>query len=94
MAIQDRTAEFKAHVQASSRKIKRPPSERHLLEDEKRAVVKGGRGEFARRAAEIGRSINATMGKLERLANCECCLGVRKGGRGANGCSGEEENAL
>lgn len=70
MAIQDRTAEFHAQVSAVSRKLKRPPSaQRHLLEDEKRAVVKGGRGEFARRAAEIGRSINTTMGKLERLAN-------------------------
>ncbi|RPA80888.1 t-SNARE [Ascobolus immersus RN42] len=74
VSIQDRTAEFHAHVKTLSRKIKRPPgtSKAPLLSDYDNADAaprKPSRSEFARKAAEVGRSINDTMTKLERLAH-------------------------
>lgn len=73
MAIQDRTAEFRAAVSTLSKQKKRavPPQQQRLLDGQDGSVGKPSRGEFARRAAEIGRSINATMAKLEKLASCE-----------------------
>lgn len=73
--IQDRTAEFHAHVKTLSRKIKRPPhapGKAPLLSDydDGTPVRKPSRSEFARKAADVGRAINDTMGKLERLAHC------------------------
>jgi hypothetical protein len=47
-----------------------------LLTDSQKAAANGSadgkprRSEFARRAAEIGRGIGVTMGKLEKLAQC------------------------
>lgn len=75
-SIQDRTAEFHTVVSSLSRRINRPPSTAAkvpLLSDvpdrpSSTTGKKAARSEFARRAAEIGRSINSTMGKLERLA--------------------------
>ena len=51
-----------------------------LLSDSEKAAAGVGpdgkprRSEFARRAAEIGRGISGTMGKLEKLAQCMCTL--------------------
>ncbi|KAI5808995.1 putative ER-golgi SNARE complex subunit [Peziza echinospora] len=75
-SIQDRTSEFHTVVSSLSRRINRPPStsRQPLLSDvpdrpaSTTGTKKAARSEFARRAAEIGRSINSTMGKLERLA--------------------------
>lgn len=76
VSIQDRTAEFQTVVSSLSRRINRPPSTAAkvpLLSDvpdrpSSTTGKKAARSEFARRAADIGRSINSTMGKLERLA--------------------------
>lgn len=76
MSIQDRTEEFRAvlaqaekrHAAASKVGLQR----RSLLTDAQKADANGGpkprRSEFARTAAEIGRGISDTMGKLEKLA--------------------------
>ncbi|KAF8476832.1 t-SNARE [Kalaharituber pfeilii] len=78
ISIQDRTAEFHTVVNSLSRRINRPASaatgaKQPLLSDVpdrpgSTTGRKAARSEFARRAAEIGRNINSTMGKLERLA--------------------------
>jgi syntaxin 5 len=65
--IQDRTSEFRTLIQAASKKLARNNAHQRLLAPDKPAH---SRGEFARRAADIGRSITNTMGKLERLAQC------------------------
>ncbi|KEZ43033.1 Integral membrane protein sed5 [Scedosporium apiospermum] len=74
-SIQDRTSEFKAVLaQAQKRQAsgKVGAQRRSLLTDSQKAAANGTatprRSEFARRAAEIGRGIAATMGKLEKLA--------------------------
>lgn len=81
-SIQDRTSEFKSvltQVQkrhTSSSKI--GAQRQSLLTDSQKAAANKGvngdlkprRSEFARKAAEIGRGIGATMGKLEKLAQC------------------------
>lgn len=73
-AIQDRTSEFKAVLaQAQKRHAagKVGAQRRSLLTDSQKASANGAassKSEFARRAAEIGRGIAATMGKLEKLA--------------------------
>ncbi|PKS12103.1 hypothetical protein jhhlp_001400 [Lomentospora prolificans] len=73
-AIQDRTSEFRAVLaQAQKRQAsgKVGAQRRSLLTDSQRAAANSSpapRSEFARRAAEIGRGIAATMGKLEKLA--------------------------
>jgi len=76
-SIQDRTSEFKAVLaQAQKRQAsgKVGAQRRSLLTDSQKAAANGTatprRSEFARRAAEIGRGIAATMGKLEKLAQC------------------------
>lgn len=76
MSIQDRTTEFHALTTSASKKLSRNnPSSAHarLLSNgkgEEKPRRQGGRGEFARRAMDIGRAITDTMGKLERLAMC------------------------
>ncbi|RCI17099.1 hypothetical protein L249_1803 [Ophiocordyceps polyrhachis-furcata BCC 54312] len=77
-SIQDRTAEFKSVLAQAQR---RQPSNkvgskrRSLLSDSQKAAAAADgdaktprRSDFARKAAEIGRGISATMGKLEKLA--------------------------
>lgn len=74
--MQDRTAEFRSVVkQAQKRQASaKVGSRRNLLTDSQKAAADGTqagpqrRSEFARRAAEIGRGIAGTMGKLEKLA--------------------------
>lgn len=76
-SIQDRTIEFKsvlAQVQRRQASSKVGAQRQSLLTDSQKAAANGvpdgkpKRSEFARRAAEIGRGISATMGKLEKLA--------------------------
>lgn len=77
-SIQDRTAEFKSVLQAAQRRQasqKVGSQRRSLLSDSEKAAANGDarprRSEFARKAAEIGRGISATMAKLEKLAQRE-----------------------
>lgn len=75
-SIQDRTSEFKSvltQVQRRQASSKISAQRRSLLTDSQKSAANGDaqphrRSEFARRAAEIGRGIAATMGKLEKLA--------------------------
>jgi syntaxin 5 len=74
-SIQDRTAEFRSvltQVQKRQTTSKVGSQRRSLLTDSQKAAADGDassrRSEFAKRAAEIGRGIAATMGKLEKLA--------------------------
>ncbi|KYK56997.1 t-SNARE syntaxin [Drechmeria coniospora] len=74
-SVQDRTSEFKSVlVQAQRRQnsAKLGSQRRSLLSDSQKAAAnsdaKPRRSDFARTAAEIGRGISATMGKLEKLA--------------------------
>ncbi|KAJ0384748.1 hypothetical protein COL922a_007750 [Colletotrichum nupharicola] len=74
-SIQDRTSEFQSVLaQAQRRKAssKLGAQQRSLLTDSQKAAADGDsrprRSEFARQAAQIGRGISATMGKLEKLA--------------------------
>ncbi|KAH8884237.1 syntaxin-5 [Thozetella sp. PMI_491] len=73
--IQDRTSEFKTIVAQAERRqaaSKVGAQRRSLLTDSQKNAADGNgrprRSEFARKAAEIGRGISATMGKLEKLA--------------------------
>ncbi|EWC44145.1 hypothetical protein DRE_07202 [Drechslerella stenobrocha 248] len=76
MTVQDRTQEFRSCVTTATRRIPTASASRNNLlsgasapllanDGEKRRL---SRGEFARQAADIGRKITATTGKLERLA--------------------------
>ncbi|KAG4279054.1 syntaxin 5 [Fusarium proliferatum] len=76
-SIQDRTSEFKSVLAQAQRKqssSKVGSQRRSLLTDAQKDAANGHAGgpprrsEFARKAAEIGRGISATMGKLEKLA--------------------------
>lgn len=75
-SIQDRTSEFKsvlAQAQRRNNAGKVGAQRRTLLTESQRADAQGEvqpqrRSDFARKAAEIGRGISATMGKLEKLA--------------------------
>ncbi|KAI5463985.1 t-SNARE [Mariannaea sp. PMI_226] len=74
-SIQDRTSEFKSVLAQAQRRHasnKAGSQRRSLLSDaQKSAAAADGnprRSDFARKAAEIGRGISATMGKLEKLA--------------------------
>ena len=74
-SIQDRTAEFKsvlAQAQRRQAQSKVGSQRRSLLTDAQKADASPDgpprRSEFARQAAQIGRGISATMGKLEKLA--------------------------
>ena len=70
VAINDRTAEFRHIVSAAKRRQTQKPGSQRLLNDSQKDSGNGPprRSEFARQAAEIGRGISATMGKLEKLA--------------------------
>jgi Syntaxin-5 N-terminal, Sly1p-binding domain len=81
--IQDRTSEFRAILtQAQKRQnSSKVGSQRvSLLSDAQKREANGSaapagserraRSEFARNAAQVGRGITASMGKLERLAQC------------------------
>ncbi|MCJ1290573.1 cis-Golgi t-SNARE syntaxin [Xylographa carneopallida] len=82
-SIQDRTPEFRAVLAQAQKRLNsnRAGGQRQSLLTEaqkaaangtangdSKALRKGTRSEFARRAAEIGRGISGTMEKLERLA--------------------------
>ncbi|KAH0593292.1 hypothetical protein MHUMG1_09014 [Metarhizium humberi] len=74
-SVQDRTSEFKsvlAQAQKRQNANKVGSQRRSLLTDAQKAAADGSaqpkRSDFARKAAEIGRGISATMGKLEKLA--------------------------
>lgn len=75
-SIQDRTSEFKSVLAQAQRKqnaSKVGSQRRSLLNDAQKAAADGNappprRSDFARNAADIGRGISATMGKLEKLA--------------------------
>lgn len=74
-SIQDRTSEFKsvlAQAQRRQASAKVGSQRRSLLSDSQKSAASGDgpprRSDFARKAAEIGRGISATMGKLEKLA--------------------------
>ncbi|KAH8122876.1 uncharacterized protein TrAFT101_000462 [Trichoderma asperellum] len=74
-SIQDRTAEFKsvlAQAQRRQNANKASAQRKSLLNDAQKSAANGDgrvrRSDFARKAAEIGRGISATMGKLEKLA--------------------------
>ncbi|KAH6688937.1 integral membrane protein sed5 [Plectosphaerella plurivora] len=75
-SIQDRTSEFKSVLAQAQRRqnnnSKVGAQRRSLLNDAQKAAADGDnrprRSDFARQAATIGRSISATMGKLEKLA--------------------------
>ncbi|KAM0248864.1 hypothetical protein ACHAQJ_009263 [Trichoderma viride] len=74
-SIQDRTAEFKSVLLQAQRRQnanKVGAQRRSLLNDAQKSAANGDararRSDFARKAAEIGRGISATMGKLEKLA--------------------------
>lgn len=80
-SIQDRTNEFRSvltQVQKRQANSKVGAQRQSLLTDSQKAAANGSAGldgkprrsEFARRAAEIGRGIGTTMGKLEKLAQC------------------------
>ncbi|RFU35295.1 hypothetical protein B7463_g1046, partial [Scytalidium lignicola] len=79
VTIQDRTVEFRSVLEQVKRRqatSKVGTQRQSLLNDAQKAAANGSangdakprRSEFARRAAEIGRGISATMGKLEKLA--------------------------
>jgi syntaxin 5 len=75
-SIQDRTDEFRSILTQTQRKLalsKTGAQRQNLLSAQQKAEAAGTsphrqRSEFARNAAEIGRGVSATMGKLERLA--------------------------
>lgn len=74
-SIQDRTSEFKSVLMQAQRRHnanKVGSQRRSLLNESQKSAANGDaqprRSDFARKAAEIGRGISATMGKLEKLA--------------------------
>ena len=84
ISIQDRTPEFRViltQVQKKQSHTKSATQRASLLSDAQKREANGSapggerraRSEFARNAAQIGRGITATMGKLERLAQCTQC---------------------
>lgn len=72
ISINDRTAEFRHIVNAAKRKQVAKPGSQRLLGNTQNPQASGDgkprRSEFARNAADIGRGISATMGKLQKLA--------------------------
>ncbi|KAF2839169.1 syntaxin 5 [Patellaria atrata CBS 101060] len=77
-SIQDRTSEFHSILAQAQRKAattKVNQSRQSLLSSSEQSAANGSsvpskrkRSDFARKAADIGRGISGTMGKLERLA--------------------------
>ncbi len=98
VAINDRTSEFRHIVTAAKRKQAAKPGSQRLLGDVQRGAESGGeqprRSEFARNAADIGRGISATMGKLQKLAQRRQCYHVRPQSRALTSRSGQEEIAV
>lgn len=89
VAINDRTLEFRHIVTAAKRKQAAKPGAQRLLGDVQSSAAAGGgerprRSEFARNAADIGRGISATMGKLQKLAQRMQCSVPRPPLRGAD----------
>ncbi|KAL1954879.1 hypothetical protein VTO42DRAFT_468 [Malbranchea cinnamomea] len=76
VSVQDRTTEFRSILVQAQKRLassKAGPQRQAFLQDVQKAAngstgTKHPRSEFARRAAEIGRGITATTGKLQRLA--------------------------
>ncbi|KAK4143541.1 t-SNARE [Dichotomopilus funicola] len=72
VAINDRTVEFRHIVTAAQRKQSAKPGSQRLLGSDAQngaaASAPPRRSEFARHAADIGRGISGTMGKLQKLA--------------------------
>lgn len=69
VAINDRTVEFRQIVSAAKRRQTTKPGSQRLLSDaQNNGDAQPRRSEFARQAADIGRGISGTMGKLEKLA--------------------------
>ncbi|KAF2674075.1 syntaxin [Microthyrium microscopicum] len=72
-SIQDRTPEFHAILREATHRLKSAPTSQRaslLSASQQRNASPGAppsRSEFARRAADIGRGLSATMAKLERL---------------------------
>jgi len=72
-SIQDRTPEFRSILAQAQKRLahtKTPKDRQHLLPNagqQSAQPTRKQRSEFARKAAEIGRGIAATVGKLERL---------------------------
>jgi syntaxin 5 len=104
-SIQDRTNEFRSvltQVQKVQAKSKVGAQRQSLLTDSQKAAANGSatgdgkprRSEFARRAAEIGRGISVTMGKLEKLAQRTPSHGQAGISRMLTTYSGQEENTL
>ena len=104
-SIQDRTNEFRsvlAQAQKRQASSKVGAQRQSLLTDSQKAAANGSangdgkprRSEFARRAAEIGRGIGATMGKLEKLAQCRIDHITLLQGRILTVHSGQTKNAL
>jgi syntaxin 5 len=81
-SIQDRTSEFKSVLAQAQRRQNQNKvgAHRPFLNDGQKAAADGNappkRSDFARKAAEIGRGISATMGKLEKLAQREWITAV------------------
>jgi syntaxin 5 len=77
-SIQDRTPEFFSILAQAKKKQNNTKGPRSsLLSDAQKREANGSasgerraRSEFARNAAQVGRGISATMGKLEKLAQC------------------------
>jgi syntaxin 5 len=78
-SIQDRTTEFRtilSQAQKRSTAARGGPQRQSLLSDAEKQEANGhppaggkvSRSDFARNAAQIGRGVTATMGKLEKLA--------------------------
>lgn len=71
VSIQDRTTEFRSIVTQAQKRLAQKPGGRTGIatspDPSKAPAAKPKRSDFARKAAEIGRGIAGTVGKLERL---------------------------
>jgi syntaxin 5 len=95
VAINDRTAEFRHIVTAAKRRqTTKPGSQRLLGDSQNNGEAQPRRSEFARQAAEIGRGISATMGKLEKLAQRRWHSTPKSWGKYLAVRSGQEEDSL
>jgi hypothetical protein len=71
MPSSSRTADFKAAVERERLKASTLPATKQRLLANNNAKAKGSqRTEFTRQAAQIGRDIQQTAAKLEKLAQC------------------------
>ncbi|SCZ89427.1 BZ3500_MvSof-1268-A1-R1_Chr1-1g01172 [Microbotryum saponariae] len=76
MQFKDRTNEFRSCVESAAMRVTGNGSDvrRPLLKNGSRDDKKGQRSEFARMAAKIGKDIQGTTFKLEKLAQCKSTL--------------------